>query len=303
MYDHINKYTNKKWINSIYNFIITIILLYLHSQQTNYIFCISFALTFVRLFILFHDMAHNNYFPNSKLNNFIGLLTGIIVFTPLSFWKKGHNNHHKHSNNIDEKQFSQTCALDINKYEALSYYKKLQYKLSYGKYNLFTTTPILYFIIIHKIYANFYENILQFLWIIFLYFYINTRQLYIICISYILAGMFGFLLFHMQHTFDNVYRADNKLWSFDNNGLYGSSFLQIPWYLTFFTCNIEYHHIHHLNTQVPCYNLRKCHEESGDIFSKVKRLYLSDILNSYKYSLYDNNKKIFLDVYNYKKKL
>ena len=41
--------------------------------------------------------------------------------------------------------------------------------------------------------------------------------------------------------------------------LEGSTYLQIPFPLNIFTNGIEYHHIHHLNTMVPCYNLSDCH--------------------------------------------
>ena len=34
--------------------------------------------------------------------------------------------------------------------------------------------------------------------------------------------------------------------------------------LKFFTLGIEYHHIHHASTRVPCYKIQQCHEEAED---------------------------------------
>jgi hypothetical protein len=43
--------------------------------------------------------------------------------------------------------------------------------------------------------------------------------------------------------------------------LLGSSFIQIPYLLKYFTMGIEYHHIHHTNAKIPGYNLQQYHEE------------------------------------------
>lgn len=48
--------------------------------------------------------------------------------------------------------------------------------------------------------------------------------------------------------------------------LEGSTWVYIPPVLDFFTLGIEYHHIHHLNTRVPSYSLRACHESVPEEF-------------------------------------
>ena len=72
-----------------------------------------------------------------------------------------------------------------------------------------------------------------------------------------LAGSLGVFMFHLQHTFPECVRAKGK--DFFENGFYGSSFLQVPWWMRFFTAGIEYHHIHHLSSRVPSYRLAACH--------------------------------------------
>jgi hypothetical protein len=41
----------------------------------------------------------------------------------------------------------------------------------------------------------------------------------------------------------------------------GSTFLYVPYVFRPFTYGIEYHHIHHYNSNVPSYMINICHEE------------------------------------------
>ena len=45
--------------------------------------------------------------------------------------------------------------------------------------------------------------------------------------------------------------------------LKGSSLLRLPGILRWFTGNIGFHHIHHLNPRIPNYRLARCHEDNA----------------------------------------
>jgi omega-6 fatty acid desaturase (delta-12 desaturase) len=82
-----------------------------------------------------------------------------------------------------------------------------------------------------------------------------------------------------------------------DSGLKGSSFIQIPYLLKYFTSGIEYHHIHHFNSKIPNYNLQSYHEEvisKSNIFDNIVKLSMTDCYNNLTLSLYDeiNNKYI-----------
>ena len=84
---------------------------------------------------------------------------------------------------------------------------------------------------------------------------------------------------------------NDKDWNLRDSGLRGSSFLLIPWFLKYFTGSIEYHHIHHMNTKTPGYNLQKFHEEvlkrSPREFDEVVQLNMSECWGNLWFSLYD----------------
>ena len=106
--------------------------------------------------------------------------------------------------------------------------------------------------------------------------------------------VYGITLFHCQHTFNPGYVVESN-WSKELASLRGTSILLIPWWLKWFTMGIEYHHIHHLNSRVPGYNLRRCHEGADAKFwQSVPRLGGKDMLRSLTYTLWDEELKMFV---------
>lgn len=308
VYKHIGKYTKTSWFNSVTEFSITICLLLFLFQCKSLLWTPLLSLTLVRTFIIFHDLGHNSFFPHSKLNYFGGLLFGTITFTPLSYWVKSHTYHHSNSNKLNHSQHAQTAIWDVKYYQSSSFWKRLVYFITFGSITLFTLVPTVYFFVFYRFVSKWYETVLQAIYILALWYFLDQDQYAYILMSLWLAATMGFVLFHIQHTFEGSYRAydrvedidtDEKSWKYFLSGMKGSSYLQVPWYLKFFTCGIEYHHIHHLNPHVPCYNLRHCHENSGLLFNKVPRVNFKDIIKCLKYSIYDSENKYFNSIYRY----
>jgi omega-6 fatty acid desaturase (delta-12 desaturase) len=117
-----------------------------------------------------------------------------------------------------------------------------------------------------------------------------------------LINMYGFSLvalmtFHCQHTFNPAYVVNNEDWNTRNGGLLGSSFIQIPKYLKYFFHGIEYHHIHHINSKIPGYNLQKYHEEvvsKSSVFDNIVKLSMMDCYNNLWLVLYDETKNKYI---------
>jgi omega-6 fatty acid desaturase (delta-12 desaturase) len=104
----------------------------------------------------------------------------------------------------------------------------------------------------------------------------------------LVAGAVGIWLFYVQHQFEDTYwqRADE--WSYADAALRGSSYLKLPKPLQFFTGNIGLHHVHHLSTRIPNYNLQRAHDENP-VFHRVPTLSLWDGLRAVRLKLWDEN--------------
>ena len=96
--------------------------------------------------------------------------------------------------------------------------------------------------------------------------------------------------------------VNSENWSQRNSGLVGSSFIQIPWYLKYFFSGIEYHHIHHMNSKIPGYNLQKYHEEvvsKSNMFDNIVTLSMSDCYNNLWLFLYDEDTNRYITFHEY----
>jgi omega-6 fatty acid desaturase (delta-12 desaturase) len=104
----------------------------------------------------------------------------------------------------------------------------------------------------------------------------------------VFAGGAGIWLFYVQHQYPGSYWVHTDDWSYTDAALYGSSYLALPRVLQFFTGNIGFHHVHHLNPKIPNYNLQRAHEEQP-FLQAVPALSLLDGLRATRLKLYDED--------------
>ena len=279
---------------------------------------ISFLLN--RTFIIFHDCCHGSYSPSKQLNYILSHITGVIVVTSPN-WILDHHTHHLTNGNIENKQnyfFNETIILTKKQYNSLSTTKKSLYFVYKHPLVFFTIIPTLYFGVFQRfiyIYKKWkhpkkftatLQNVIQDHAInnvgVLIYFYIisYTGILYHVMTSLFISFSISFMIFHNQHSYNPAYVVKNDTWSQRNSGLIGSSFIQIPYLLKYFYMGIEYHHIHHMNSKIPGYNLEDYHNEvtsNSDWFDNVHRVGHTEFYNNLWLTLFDeeNNKYITFD--------
>jgi omega-6 fatty acid desaturase (delta-12 desaturase) len=105
----------------------------------------------------------------------------------------------------------------------------------------------------------------------------------------LLAGSIGVWLFYVQHQFEDAYWQSSEAWSYDEAALKGSSYLRLPRVLQFFTGNIGLHHVHHLSTRIPNYNLQHVHD-AFPAFRQVPTLSLRDGMKCVRLKLWDEER-------------
>jgi omega-6 fatty acid desaturase (delta-12 desaturase) len=115
--------------------------------------------------------------------------------------------------------------------------------------------------------------------------YLHFWTLYVLVMSSSAAVMIA--VFFIQHNFPESYTSGQENWSYFKGALSGSSFLQMPEILNWFTADIAYHHIHHLSERIPNYRLRQCHEANIHLVNDVHRLYLYQVGDCFSLILWD----------------
>ena len=67
--------------------------------------------------------------------------------------------------------------------------------------------------------------------------------------------MSGAYLFFAQHTFPDAHIKGRHEWTFVKAAVEASSYMVMGPVMRFFTANIGFHHVHHLNATIPFYRL------------------------------------------------
>ncbi len=82
-----------------------------------------------------------------------------------------------------------------------------------------------------------------------------TALLLMLIVPCLIAFGMGSYLFYAQHNFPGVSFNDKAGWTYEKAALDSSSYLKTSSIMAWFTANIGYHHIHHLNARIPFYRL------------------------------------------------
>jgi omega-6 fatty acid desaturase (delta-12 desaturase) len=101
------------------------------------------------------------------------------------------------------------------------------------------------------------------------------------------SGAIFIYVFFVQHNFEGAYAHKTEGWSYLSGAIEGSSYLELPAILKWFSASIGYHNIHHLSERIPNYNLEACHQANAHLLSTVKTLRLNTMLGCAKFILWD----------------
>lgn len=255
----------------------------------------------VRIFIIFHDCGHGSFFKSQKANSILGFVSGALSFTPYYHWRWEHSIHHATSGDLDRRGTGDVWTMTVQEYLEASRWKRFAYRLARNPFILFVIAPLFLFIFKYRFpiaTANKRERnsvywmnlaILSIAVALSLVFGLKAYLL-IQLIVIAVAGSVGVWLFYVQHQFEGVYWERRESWDYTTAALQGSSFYKLPRVLQWFSGNIGYHHLHHLSSRIPNYNLQKCHE-AHPIFQSVKPVTLLGSLKSFTFRLWDERER------------
>jgi acyl-lipid omega-6 desaturase (Delta-12 desaturase) len=251
----------------------------------------------VRLFIIFHDCGHGAFFKSSQANNFWGMLLGFFVFTPYYQWRHEHAIHHATFGNLDKKGTGSIWTLTLEEYLDASAWEKFKYRIYRNPLIFFTLGALINFVFMHRFtsrLSNRKDRLSVHLTNLAL---VGIASLLILPVGFknylliqlpilAIAASVGVWLFYIQHQFEGVYWERQGKWDRVEAALKGCSFYQLPRVLQWFSGNIGFHHIHHLNPSIPNYYLERCHREIS-FFQEIEPVRLLSGLKSLSLRLYD----------------
>jgi acyl-lipid omega-6 desaturase (Delta-12 desaturase) len=251
----------------------------------------------VRTYIVFHDCGHGSFMHSRRANAWIGAFCGLLVFTPFHSWRHSHAVHHATAGDLDRRGVGDVLTLTVAEYRALPWAGRLKYRLFRNPLVMFGLGPIWAMIVAprwpsptvrKRIRRSIVATDIALAAVIAgLCWLVGWRDYLLVQAPTLwLAGATGVWLFYVQHQFEDTYWQSSESWAYGDAALRGSSHLKLPKVLQFFTGNIGLHHVHHLSTRIPNYNLQRAHDED-EIFRHVPTLSLWDGLRAVRLKLWD----------------
>ena len=253
----------------------------------------------LRTYILFHDCAHGSLFQGRRTNAWLGGVLALLVFTPFARWRRDHLGHHATAADLSRRGTGDVPTLTADEYQSRSWRGRLGYRLVRNPVVMFGLGPV-YSMLLAPRWASrsagrriqrsvWGSNLALVLMIGGLCWLVGWRDFLLVQVPFVpLAGGTGVWLFYVQHQFDGTYWQRPGEWTYADAALRGSSYLGLPKVLQFFTGNIGFHHVHHLNPRIPNHNLPRAHEEIA-IFHDVPRLSLRDGLRAVRLKVWDED--------------
>ena len=253
----------------------------------------------VRLFMIQHDCSHGAFFRHRLANDWVGRVIGVVTMTPYGHWRRAHAMHHATSGNLDRRGLGDVDTLTVREYQALSFWRRLAYRLYRHPLVMFGVGPAYLFILQQRVpfgmmragwgpwLSTMSTNAAIAVVVATLIWLIGVKAFLLVHLPIILlAGSIGVWLFYVQHQFERTSWDDDTEWNLHAAALHGSSYYDLPVVLRWFTANIGVHHVHHLCSRIPYYRLPRALRDHPEL-REVSRLTLLDSFRCVRLVLWD----------------
>lgn len=229
----------------------------------------------VRVFVIQHDCGHGSFFRSRRANTLTGVLCSLITLTPYLMWRRQHAGHHGNWNNLDRRLSGcdiYSGCLTIEEYRQLSPVRRRLHRVIQHPLVAWCVLPPLIFLLLYRFPFDTPAGWRR-----------ERRSLHLTNLALlaiygglgwafgfgavalvqgppvVIGAMAGVWIFSVQHRFERALWAHQEAWNSVSAALEGSSYLKLPRILQWFSGNIGFHHVHHLNSHIPNYRLEACH--------------------------------------------
>jgi omega-6 fatty acid desaturase (delta-12 desaturase) len=257
------------------------------------------GLTIVRMFIVYHDHMHGTILRDSLAARAILYPFAILVMAPPRVWRDTHRYHHAHTAKIDGSHIGSYEMATVAMWARMSRGERIAYRIGRHPLTILAGyfTVFMYGMCILPILRAPRRN-----WDSGLALAVNAALsalllraggLPLFALAFFLplaiSMALGAYIFYAQHNAPDLHiQHGGEAWSFTRAALESSSFLETGPLMGWFTGNIGYHHVHHLNAHIPFYRLPEAMAAIPALQRpRVTTLSPSDIAATFRLKLWD----------------
>ena len=232
--------------------------------------CVLTGLVMVRMFIFYHDYQHGAVLRNSPLAKFIMTLIGLYTLNPPAVWKETHDYHHRNNAKLLGSAIGSYPTVTVGIWNKMKPGKRRLYAFTrhpltmLGGYFTVFITGMCMASFIRDPKAHWMGPLAIALHVGIATLIGQTLGWDAALLGFVLplaGGLpIGAYLFYVQHNYPDTQLKDRRNWDYYDAALHCSSMFEMSPIMHWFTGNIGYHHIHHLNHNIPFYRLPEAME-------------------------------------------
>jgi omega-6 fatty acid desaturase (delta-12 desaturase) len=228
-------------------------------------FALFGSLVMVRAFITFHDFMHGAILRESRIASVLFHVYGAVGLTPARSWNKSHNHHHGHVGQLSAEGVGAFPLITARAWRNATTGQRAAYRANrHPLIIVFGYVTVFFFSICLQpllrdprqhwdsaLSLLAHGGVLAALWV----FGGFDVAFFAMLLPMTVASIMGSYLFFAQHSFKDMKIMPAGQWSFTKSALQASSYMRLGKVMHWFTGNIGYHHVHHLNVRIPFYRL------------------------------------------------
>jgi omega-6 fatty acid desaturase (delta-12 desaturase) len=218
----------------------------------------------VRMFIIYHDHQHGTILRGSGLADVLLGAYGLLLLTPRSHWRSTHQYHHSHNGRLQAAGIGSFRVMTTRAFARASRRRQFAYALSRHPLTILAgyATIFLYGMCLQPFLLRPRQHadagvalLLHAALVAALAAFAPALLLWTLLVPLGVATALGSYLFYAQHNFPGARFQQGSTCDRAAAALAGSSYMPMNPVMRWFTGNIGYHHVHHLNARIPFYRL------------------------------------------------
>ena len=233
------------------------------------------GMMYVRMFVIYHDYQHHAILQKSWLAKIIMQAIGIFLLAPENIWKRSHDHHHAHNSKLTIAGIGSYPTISKNRYLSLTKEERRIYLINrhpltvlLGYFTLF-----IYWLNVKSFVQSPGRHIDSLVSLVLhviggslIWYYLGAGTFLIAWfIPFLISFGTGSYLFYCQHNFPSAQFRENQDWKYDHAALASTSLMVMNPVMQWFTANIGYHHVHHLNSRIPFYRLKEAMSQMPEL--------------------------------------
>ncbi|MBX2799274.1 MAG: fatty acid desaturase [Myxococcales bacterium] len=260
------------------------------------------GLVIVRLFIFYHDYLHGAVFRDSVVGHWVMVAYGWFIMSPAPVWRETHDYHHRNNAKMLGASIGSFPIVTTTMWRRMKPRDRFWYSVArnpltilFGYLTVFIAGMCISAFVRDP--KNHWQGPcalavhLASIGVVGWFLGPWAALVGVVMPMFVACGT-GSYLFYAQHNFPAAELRSREAWTYHHAALRASSMFDMPGWMHWFTGNIGYHHVHHLNHQIPFYRLPEAMEEMEALQDPGRTTWRpSDVWACLRLKLWDNERQ------------